>query len=96
MVLNELSLTGFRNYGDTRFVFGPEGAFFHGHNGAGKTNILEAVYTLAFARSFRTRKTEDLISWDSEEAVVSAIFTDGTGLGNEITLRIGKKKRPAL
>jgi len=35
-----------------------------GRNGQGKTSLLEAVYLLATGRSFRTRTTDELVSWD--------------------------------
>jgi len=35
-----------------------------GRNGQGKTSLLEAVYLLSTGRSFRTRRSEDLIDWN--------------------------------
>jgi DNA replication and repair protein RecF len=35
-----------------------------GRNGHGKTSILEAVYLLSTAHSFRTRKLGELVAWD--------------------------------
>lgn len=35
----------------------------NGRNGQGKTSILEAIYLLGTARSFRTRRIDDLVSW---------------------------------
>jgi DNA replication and repair protein RecF len=34
-----------------------------GANGQGKTSLLEAVYVLATGRSFRTRRLDELVSW---------------------------------
>ena len=36
---------------------------FTGRNGQGKTSLLEAVYLLATGRSFRTRRTDELVSF---------------------------------
>jgi DNA replication and repair protein RecF len=35
-----------------------------GRNGQGKSSLLEAAYLLATGRSFRTRRMDELISWD--------------------------------
>src|SRR6185436_4843078 len=35
-----------------------------GRNGHGKTSILEAVYLLSTAHSFRTRKLGELVGWE--------------------------------
>jgi len=35
-----------------------------GRNGRGKTSLLEAIYLLGTGRSFRTRKLDELLSWD--------------------------------
>ena len=92
MILNELVLAGFRNYTDTKFVFDKRGGFFSGKNGSGKTNVLEAIYLLGFAKSFRTNRMEDLIAWNSAEASIQALYTDDNGLQNEIVLYLDKKK----
>jgi DNA replication and repair protein RecF len=39
-----------------------------GRNGQGKTSLLEAVYLLSTGRSFRTRRQDDLISWEGGPA----------------------------
>ncbi|MBL4686131.1 MAG: DNA replication and repair protein RecF [Nannocystaceae bacterium] len=41
-----------------------------GHNGAGKTNVLEAVYLVSTLRSFRTSDTSALVRWDAPGASV--------------------------
>lgn len=35
-----------------------------GRNGQGKTTLLEAIYLMGTARSFRTRRSDDLIAWN--------------------------------
>jgi len=35
-----------------------------GRNGQGKTSLLESIYFLSTGRSFRTRKPEELLSWE--------------------------------
>ena len=44
---------------------------FMGDNAQGKTNILEAIYYCAFAKSHRTSKDKELINWNGEHAFIS-------------------------
>ena len=52
-MLTRLALTEFRNHGAATIVPGPGFVVFTGENGAGKTNILEAVSLLAPGRGLR-------------------------------------------
>ncbi len=58
-----LSLTGFRNHNQTVLELGPGLNVFEGENGHGKSNLLEAVYMLAIAKSPRTSSERELINW---------------------------------
>ena len=53
MPLNRLTLTDFRSYGEAAIEPGPGFVILTGNNGAGKTNILEAVSLLAPGRGLR-------------------------------------------
>jgi DNA replication and repair protein RecF len=66
--LEHLSLSGFRNLAKVSFQPGPRFNVIHGENGAGKSNLLEAVAYLASLRSFRDAKKEDLIALDQGAA----------------------------
>ena len=93
MILKELHLRNFRNYKDRRFRFDSWGAFLHGENGAGKTNVLEAVYMLAYAKSFRAGRNSDMLLWNEDQAEITGVYTDRHGLDNEIQISFDKKKR---
>jgi DNA replication and repair protein RecF len=58
--LARLSLTDFRNYAQASFALGPGSVVLSGSNGAGKTNILEAVSMLAPGRGLRGAAYSDL------------------------------------
>lgn len=58
--LTSLTLTGFRNHGSTRLAPGGSLIALAGHNGAGKTNILEAISMLMPGRGLRGAPFEDL------------------------------------
>jgi DNA replication and repair protein RecF len=51
--LNRLALTNFRSYADTMIAPGPGLVVLTGENGAGKTNVLEAVSLLSPGRGLR-------------------------------------------
>ena len=73
MELLELKLNNFRNYQDLAVTFSPGVNVFLGPNAQGKTNLLEAIYVLALARSHRTTSDKELIGWDGKEAMVSGV-----------------------
>jgi DNA replication and repair protein RecF len=52
MYLKSLNLVNYKNYAAANLEFSPDINVFVGHNGAGKTNLLDAVYYLSFCRSF--------------------------------------------
>ncbi|MBN3034071.1 MAG: DNA replication/repair protein RecF [Bacteroidales bacterium] len=52
MYLNRLKINNFKNCKEADFDFSPGINCFVGNNGAGKTNILDAIYYLSFCKSF--------------------------------------------
>ena len=61
MIVKNLILRNFRNYDYAKVDFDPKLNVIVGENAAGKTNLVEAIYFLSLARSFRTSETSDLI-----------------------------------
>jgi DNA replication and repair protein RecF len=53
MRIDSLSTNGFRNLNGLKAEFAPGINIFYGDNGSGKTNLLEAIFTLCLARSQR-------------------------------------------
>src|SRR5690348_2071812 len=75
MWLSQLRLVNFRNYRGLRLELQPGVVVFSGHNGQGKTNLLEAVYVLATTRSPRTSVERELLSWRApEDADLAAVI----------------------
>lgn len=52
MYLSSLSLVNFKNYAEAQLEFSDGINVFVGDNGAGKTNLLDAVFYLSFCKSF--------------------------------------------
>lgn len=61
MTLVRLSLTDFRNHAGADMAAGPGLVALHGDNGAGKTNILEAISLLAPGRGLRRAALSDMV-----------------------------------
>ena len=72
MRLEALRLTQFRNIESAFLRPHPRFNIFHGANGQGKTNLLEAIYLLSAAKSFRPQTTQALIRHDHELATLEA------------------------
>ncbi|MDD2376604.1 MAG: DNA replication/repair protein RecF [Clostridia bacterium] len=66
MFIKEINLNGFRNYNNQNISFINGINLFIGDNAQGKTNIIEAIYLSAFAKSYRTIKDLELINFDKE------------------------------
>ena len=97
MRVDELSLRGWRNYGEAHVRFDEGINVISGRNAQGKTNLLEAVYLLAGGRSFRTRFDRELIGFDELCAEVDAkIFAQERQQHVNILLRRGLKKQITL
>lgn len=93
MVIHSLELKNFRSYENFSTRFDSRCMFFSGPNGSGKTNILEAVYVLSYAKSFRTHVFSNLIHHNAKESIISAMYEDNNGIEHTILASLGKKKR---
>jgi len=62
-----------------------------GQNGVGKSNLLEAVELLSSLRSHRSNRNQDLIYWDEDKALLTAIIEDDEKLSLELNRKSGRK-----
>ncbi len=95
--ITELSLHHFRNYEHGHVETSPGPVVITGHNGAGKTNILEAISLLSPGRGFRKVKLAEL-SREGQPWVVSARVMRGEeeihiGTGLDISTEEASDKR---
>ena len=70
--IDRLRVHCFRNYAEATVRFGPGLNVIHGQNAQGKTNLLEAIATLALTRSPRTTSSSDLLLWNQDAALAEA------------------------
>lgn len=64
-MIKTIILENFRNHQLTEISFSDKTTVFVGENGSGKTNILEAVYSFAVLKPFRSHKREIFINENS-------------------------------
>ncbi len=62
-----------------------------GPNGVGKSNLLEAVELLSSLRSHRSNRNQDLIFWDEDQALLTAITDDEEKHALELNRKGGRK-----
>jgi DNA replication and repair protein RecF len=93
--LRVLRAHGFRNLQSLVFEPGSHFNVIHGDNGAGKSNLLEAIYYLGALKSFRGARTDDLIALDSDRAVLGATFEGGPA-PQKLQIDVGRSQRRQL
>ena len=86
MRVSRIQLKDFRNYERLTLDVEPGINVFFGENGQGKTNLLEAVYLCACARSHRTSRDADLIRKGADGYSAGVKFFDARGYEDEISI----------
>ncbi len=79
MYISRLTLNNFRNYEYSEFEFDCNTTIITGNNGAGKTNIVEAVAYLSSLRSHRTNQDTDMIMFDKPYCTILGEFSSNSG-----------------
>ena len=92
MQIKRLVLRNFRNYTSETVPFSPGVNFIYGKNGAGKTNLLEALSLLSTGRSFRTPHLKNLIRKGSSHFYIQADF-EKEGLDQMVSVGFDGKNR---
>ena len=75
--LSRLRLTNFRNLVHLDIGLTPGVTVYYGPNAQGKTTLLEAVYLLCIARSFRAENEREVVNFEAAKAGQQALV-DGT------------------
>lgn len=95
MIIKSLELKNYRNYKYLELGFDKNINILYGDNAQGKTNILEAVYMAASARSHRASKDRDIIKFGEDEAHIK-LFFQKKGSPFKIDMHIKKNKAKGI
>ncbi|MGG4122088.1 DNA replication/repair protein RecF [Bacillus licheniformis] len=90
MYIQNLTLSSYRNYERLDLQFENKVNVIIGENAQGKTNLMEAIYVLAMAKSHRTSNDKELIRWDEDYAKIEGRVIKKNG-SVPIQLVISKK-----
>ena len=95
MQVARLRLRDFRGYTAAEVRLGPGLTVVHGRNGAGKTNLLEALYFGCTGRSCRTSNERELVRFGAQAARVEVQTQDPEGRAHELAVGFqpGEPKR---
>ena len=74
MILSSLNILNYRNIREASLEFAPKLNCFVGLNGQGKTNVLDAIYLLSFAKSAFTSQDSLNITHGEEMAMVQGCY----------------------
>lgn len=79
MILKKLSIINYKNIQEMTVEWSPKMNCLVGHNGVGKTNILDAIYYLSFCRSISNPIDSQLIRHDEQFFMVEGEYETEDG-----------------
>lgn len=103
MILERLSIVNYKNIKEATLCFSPKINCLIGQNGAGKTNVLDAIYFLSFCHSAQTTLDSQVIAHDAPFFMLEGSYDedtchDGTGMaqtavdGAQLKVSCGMKR----
>ncbi len=95
MFIQSLELNDFRNYNNLNITFEKDTNILYGDNAQGKTNVLEAIYAGATAKSHRAGNDREMIRFGCEEAHIK-LMVDKGGVPLRIDLHLKKHKAKGI
>lgn len=95
MFVKNLTIHNFRNHSSKEFDFSKGINLITGVNASGKTNIVEAIYYLSLARSFKGVENSDIIKQGSEYSQIDSQIVEGD-IKRNVRILITKKGRSVL
>ncbi|HJM20841.1 MAG TPA: DNA replication/repair protein RecF [Acidimicrobiales bacterium] len=97
MIIKRLWLTDFRNHRATDIELDPDITLVVGLNGHGKTNLVEGLFLLSGARSFRGAKVDALVASGQSSAYIRAeVDHNGRSVLVELELAAGGRSRAQI
>ena len=92
MKIDDLKLLNFRSYSSLYLKFNDKLNIIYGMNGAGKTNIIEAIYALSLTKSFRTNNDNLMIMKDKNVTKIEANILNSDKKNYQLILQNHDKK----
>ncbi|OGB83332.1 hypothetical protein A3F66_00530 [candidate division TM6 bacterium RIFCSPHIGHO2_12_FULL_32_22] len=92
MYLQKIQIRNFRCFDNFEAKIDKKITLIEGENGCGKTSILEALYYLCYLRSFKTRITKELISYNKDNFFLKIELSDNI-INREIQAGFSQAKR---
>src|SRR3954469_18040882 len=75
MYLQQLSVINFKNYQEAELTFSAGVNAFTGNNGAGKTNLLDAIHYLSLCKSYFNPIDSQQIKQDEDFFIITGQFS---------------------
>lgn len=91
MIINSISLFNYRGYKKADINFGKNVNFFIGNNGSGKTNLLEAIYFLALAKSYKSLDITTIKNEEEFAKITAKVKSEKDLVPKIIISKVGKK-----
>ena len=89
--LGALNLREFRLFSRLEFSPEPKTNLIVGENGGGKTSIMEAIYYVCRGRSFRTRRSEDLVRHGGHSCTIQSAWREDENRPFSIRAQLGEQ-----
>lgn len=90
MFLKDISVFNYKNIEEASLEFSPKINCFVGHNGEGKTNLMDAIYYLSFCKSATNPNDSQIIRHDADYMMLRGRY--GLEDGMEEDIRCGLKR----
>ena len=92
MTLQKLDILSVRNIHRATLLPSPSLNFITGANASGKSSLLEAIFILGRARSFRAANIRQAIEFDQSDLIVSAQIRQSSGHLSQLGIQVSQKK----
>lgn len=93
-MIQNISLTDFRNFKKKKIDFSEKVTIIVGRNGIGKTNILESLFLLSTGKSFKARREGEMIRYDEGIAGIEGNISNESNTKLEIKITTGENGWP--
>ena len=88
MFLNRIILHDFKNIAEAEIEFSPKVNYIYGSNGAGKTNLLDAVYYLSMTKSYFSSSDQYVYAHGAQEATLCGFYQMDGGTEEKIAAAV--------